>query len=301
MRFLASAPCFALLLAIAGCGARPLAQPQSHIQPAVEPAPGSAQIPATVRSVPMPPAPTARDAEIRYSVVVANQPVREVLLAMARETKINFDIHPGIEGTINLNAIDQTLRQILTRIAKQVDMRWEMEGQTITVMPDTPFLRTYRVDYVNMARDVTETVGIATQVISGVVAGSGASAGSGGNNSTLTINATSRHRIWETIEKNIRDMLRETDKQLPEGSSETFVQNRGQGAVTSNQARTTNQPRTGRTTTTQNRTTVDSRAPGAPPPRRTAPRWKRPAKRRPRRPPTSSSSASRFARRPPSW
>ncbi len=260
MRFLASAPCFALLLAIAGCGARPLAQPQSHIQPAVEPAPGSAQIPATVRSVPMPPAPTARDAEIRYSVVVANQPVREVLLAMARETKINFDIHPGIEGTINLNAIDQTLRQILTRIAKQVDMRWEMEGQTITVMPDTPFLRTYRVDYVNMARDVTETVGIATQVISGVVAGSGASAGSGGNNSTLTINATSRHRIWETIEKNIRDMLRETDKQLPEGSSETFVQNRGQGAVTSNQARTTNQPRTGRTTTTQNRTTVE--APG---------------------------------------
>src|SRR5260221_10268711 len=55
-------------------------------------------------------------------------------------------------------------------------------------------------------------------------------------------------------------MLRETDKQLPEGSSETFVQNRGQGAVTSNQARTTNQPRTGRTTTTQNRTTVE--APG---------------------------------------
>ena len=258
MRFLASAPCFALLLAIAGCGARPLAQPEGHIQSAPEPAPGAAQIPATVRAVPMPPAPAARDAEIKYSVVVANQPVREVLLAMARETKVNFDIHPGIDGTINLNAIDQSLKQILTRIAKQVDLRWEMEGQTITVMPDSPFLRTYRVDYVNMARDVTETVGIATQVISGVVAGSGASSASGGNNSTLTINSTSRHRIWETIEKNIRDMLRETDKQLPEGSSETFVQNRGQGTVTSNQARTASQPRTGRTTSTQNRTTVES-------------------------------------------
>ncbi len=260
MRFLASAPCFALVLAIAGCGTRPLAKPEGHLQPTVEPTPGTAQIPATVRAVPMPPAPTAREAEIKYSVVVANQPVREVLLAMARETRINFDIHPGIEGTINLNAIDQSLKQILTRIAKQVDMRWEMEGQTITVMPDTPYLRTYRVDYVNMARDVTETVGIATQVISGVVQGSGASSASGGNNSTLTISSTSRHRIWETIEKNIRDMLRETDKQLPEGSSETFVQNRGTGAVTSNQARTTSQPRTGRTTSTQNRTTVE--APG---------------------------------------
>ena len=260
MRFLASAPCFALVLAIAGCGTRPLVKPEGHIQPSVEPAPGSAQIPATVRAVPMPPAPTARDAEIKYSVVVANQPVREVLLAMARETRVNFDIHPGIEGTINLNAIDQTLKQILTRIAKQVDMRWEVEGQTLTVMPDSPYLRTYRVDYVNMSRDVTETVGIATQVISGVVAGSGASSGSGGNNSTLTVNSISRHHIWETIEKNIRDMLRETDKQLPEGSTETFVQNRGQGTVTSNQARTTSQPRTGRTTSTQNRTTVE--APG---------------------------------------
>jgi hypothetical protein len=28
------------------------------------------------------------------SVVVANQPVRDVLMAMARETRINFDIHP---------------------------------------------------------------------------------------------------------------------------------------------------------------------------------------------------------------
>ena len=254
MRFLASAPCFALVLAIAGCGARPLAKPEGHIQPVVEPTPGTAQIPATVRAVPMPPAPTARDTEIKYSVVVANQPVREVLLAMARETKINFDIHPGIEGTINLNAIDQTLKQILTRIAKQVDMRWEVEGQTITVMPDSPILRNYRVDYVNMSRDVTETVGISTQVISGGLGGTGGASGGGSNNSTLTITNIAKHRFWETLEKNIRDLLRETDKLLPEGSSETFVTNRGQSAVSSNQARTTTQPRSGRSTTTQSAT-----------------------------------------------
>ena len=259
MRFLASAPCFALVLAIAGCGTRPLARPESHIQAPVEAPAGTAQIPSTVRAVPMPPPPTARAAEIKYSVVVANQPVREVLLAMARETKVNFDIHPGIDGTINLNAIDQTLKQILTRIAKQVDMRWETEGQTITVMPDTPFLRIYRVDYVNMSRDVSETVGISTQVISGGLAGpTGASSGT--NNSTLSITSLAKHHFWETLEKNVRDILRETDKQLPEGSSETFVQNRGQTAVASTQARTTTQPRSGRTTTTQNRTAVD--APG---------------------------------------
>ena len=251
MRVRAFAPGLLVAFLATACGTRPIAQPEAHIQP--QEAARAAGIPQPIRSVPLPPPPEAREAEIRYSVVVANQPVREVLLAMARETKINFDIHPGIEGTVTLNAIDQTLRQILTRMAKQVDMRWESEGATLTVMPDTPFLRNYRVDYVNMSRDVSETVGIATQIIGGTVGGAGA-AGGGANNSTLTMTSTSRHRFWETLEKNVKDMLRETDKVLPEGSSETFVQNRGQSTVATTQARTSAQPRTGRTTSTQSRT-----------------------------------------------
>jgi MSHA biogenesis protein MshL len=262
MRLIAAAAAFALALATVGCGTRPVAKSESHLTAEAQPALANPLIPDPVRTVPLPPPPEARDAEIKYSVVVANQPVREVLLAMARETRINFDIHPGIEGSVNLNAIDQTLKQILNRVARQVDMRWEMDGQTLTVMPDTPFLRNYRVDYVNLSRDVNETVAIATQVISGAVTGAGG--GTSGNNSTLAITGISRHRFWETLEKNIRDMLRETDKLLPEGSSETFVQNRGQSAVSSTQARSTTQPRTGRTTTTQSGTTTAAQ-PGAQP------------------------------------
>jgi general secretion pathway protein D len=260
MRFTALASGLALVFAIAGCGTRPVVKPDGHILSEPPAARAAASIPEPVRAVPLPPPPEARESEIRYSVVVANQPVRDVLLAMARETRINFDIHPGLDGTVNLNAIDQTLKQILNRMARQIDMRWETDGQTITVMADTPFLRTYRVDYVNMSRDVNETVGIATQVISGTVGTGtgGAAAGGGSNNSTLTITNLSRNRFWETLEKNIRDMLRETDKLLPEGSSETFVQNRGQGAVASTQSRTTTQPRSGRSTSTQSRTAVES-------------------------------------------
>ena len=263
MRFLTRACGLAVSLALVACGPRPIAHSESHIEaPLPAPERAGANIPAPVRGVPLPPPPEAREAEIKYSVVVANQPVREVLLAMARETRVNFDIHPGIEGTINLNAIDQTLKQILNRISRQVDMRWEMDGGTITVMPDTPYLKNYRVDYVNLARDVSETVGIATQVISGGVPGSsGAAASTGANNSTLTITGTSRHRFWETLEKNIKDLLRETDKQLPEGSSETYVQSRGQTGVSTNQARTSTQPRTGRTTSSTARTSVET-APG---------------------------------------
>ena len=242
MRFLAPVPCLALVMAMAGCGTRPVPEPGSHIRAEEQPARAAASIPQLVRTAPLPPPPEAREAEVKYSVVVANQPVREVLLAMARETRVNFDIHPGIEGTVNLNAIDQTLKQILNRMAKQVDMRWEMDGKTITAMPDTPFLRNYRVDYVNMSRDLAETVGVSTSVNSGTGT-AGAASGTSGNNSTLTISNIARNRIWETLEKNLKDLLRETDKLLPEGSSETFIQGRGQGATRTTQARSAQQRR----------------------------------------------------------
>jgi general secretion pathway protein D len=249
MRFTAAAPGVALAMVLAACGTRPIAQPDAHREPETSRA---EVIPQPVRAVPLPPAPVAREPELRYSVVVVNQPVRDVLLAMARETKINFDISPGIEGTVTLNAVDQTMKQILTRMARQVDMRWEQDGQTITVMPDTPFLRNYHVDYVNMARDVNETVGIATQVISGAVGGVTPTGAGSANNSTLTLTNTSRNRFWETLERNIKDLLRETDKLLPEGSSETFVRSRNvQQGASSGQTTTTNRAGvvTGNTTT----------------------------------------------------
>jgi MSHA biogenesis protein MshL len=228
----ASGPRLAAVLAglvLWGCGARPIAQHDSHI---AAPPPPPASIPRVVGAVPLPPPPEARENEVRYSVVVANQPVREVLLAMARETRVNFDIHPGIEGRINLNAIDQTLKQILTRIARQVDVRWESDGQTITVMPDSPYLRSYKVDYVNMSRDVTGSIGVQSNVVAPPSASGGGSAGSGQNTSLLRVDATARNRFWETLEKNVKDLLRETDKQFPEGSTETFVSGRRQAAGT---------------------------------------------------------------------
>ncbi len=219
-----------LVALAAGCGTQPIAESASHIRQAPERASAAPDIPKPVLPAPLPPPPEPRAAEIRYSIVVANQPVRDVLLAIAAETRVNVDVHPGVSGAVTINAIDQTLRQILSRIAKQVDMRYEIEGQTIHVMPDSPYLHNYRVDYVNMSRDATETVSVATQILSGAVGGTGGATSQGDNNSTLRITNTSRNRFWETLERNIKDMLRETDKLLPEGSSETFVSGRGRAA-----------------------------------------------------------------------
>jgi MSHA biogenesis protein MshL len=230
-----------LLLAstLAACSTAPVAPPSiGHLQ-AETAAPATAspktEIPQPVQnSVALAKPKPAAKVET-YSVVVNNIPAQDLLFALARDAKVNVDIHPGISGNITLNAIDQTLQQLLTRISKQIDMRWELDGANLAVMPDSPYLHTYKVDYVNMSRDTSGTVTITTQVAStGGSAGGTASGGSttSGNNSQTRIENKTLHHFWETLEKNVKDILRETDKILPEGSSETVIERADQQATT---------------------------------------------------------------------
>ena len=232
-RFLAT-PLLALI--VAACSTAPVAPPSTgHIDAGAAPAPAAASIPQPVQTTAMPPKPKATPKVETYSVVVNNVPVHDLLFALARDAKVNVDIHPGINGTVTLNAIDQTLPQLLARIAKHVDMRWEMDGPNLAVMPDSPYLQTYKVDYVNMSRETEGSMTVTTQVAStgGGAASSGSgTTGSGGNNSITRIKNEGKNHFWETLEKNIKDLLRETDKILPEGSSETVVERSDQQATT---------------------------------------------------------------------
>ncbi len=211
---------------LAGCGSKPIQPSDKHLQRQVGQPVTASAIPQTVKhSATLPPPKPGVKAET-YSVVVTNVPAQEILFALARDAKINLDIHHGIQGAVTLNALNQTLPQILTRIAKQVDMRYELDNGNLIVMPDSPYLHSYKVDYVNMSRDADGGISNTTQVSSGMTAGAGTPTGgaSGTNNSQLTIKNSSKNHFWETLTQNIKDILHETDKILPSGSSETVVQ-----------------------------------------------------------------------------
>jgi general secretion pathway protein D len=188
------------------------------------PAPEGA-IPPPVQALPVPPRPKPSAKAETYSVVVNNVNVRELLFALARDAKVNVDVHPGITGTVTLNAIEQTLPQLLNRISKQVDMRYELDGPNLVVMPDSPFLRIYKIDYVNIERATTGQVSVSSEIIGQTAGGAGGAAGGGAgttggagagqNASRVSVRNTSENKFWDTLVDNIKDVLKETDKVLP--------------------------------------------------------------------------------------
>jgi MSHA biogenesis protein MshL len=206
-----------VLLALSACGALPLSPSPVHIREAVR---AAGEIPQVVQQSATLRPPKAAPKVETYSVTVYKVQVQSLLFALARDAKLNVDIHPGIEGSVTLNALDQTLPQLLNRIAKQIDMRYELDGANLTVLPDGPFLRNYKIDYVNISRNTSSTINIATQIAAGSTNAAGGGAAGGDNNSTTTVTNTSNNHFWEVLRKNIEDILRETDKVIPEGGGE---------------------------------------------------------------------------------
>jgi MSHA type pilus biogenesis protein MshL len=169
-------------------------------------------IPAPVNRVPVLPKPTMRPDLETYTVIVDDVPVRELLFSMARDAKLNLDIQNDIKGSITMNAIDQTLPKILQRMARQAPIRYKLEGDTLRVMADTPYLKTYNVSYLNIARTSSGMVEVSSEISStgkGAVGGSSGGSGKKGNNSASTVENRSDNQFWKTLTANIANIIGE--------------------------------------------------------------------------------------------
>jgi general secretion pathway protein D len=226
-------PLYLTCILLAACGTSPIAPSDKHIQQAAATPPnGNVDIPqANKRAIPLPPPKPTAKVET-YSVVVSNVPAQEILFALARDAKINLDISAGIQGNVSINAINQTLPQILERISKQVDMRYELDNGTLAIMPDKPFLKTYKIDFINMARSAKSSNATSSQ-ISGSTAGA-TGAGVGNAASTLVTSET-KNDLMESLIKNVTDILLEEDRLRQKSQKETLnasrVNAQGEGAA----------------------------------------------------------------------
>lgn len=165
----------------------------------------AADIPPVVNQVPIIAAPEPTEPLQTFTVVATDLPATELLFALARDARLNLDIDPRIEGNVSINAIDQTLPQILKRVSRQVALRYYLDGPNLVIELDRPFTRVYRVDYLNMNRQTTTSIDVATQIAStGTVDSGGGS--SGGSNSSATVKNESNNEFWVTIADNIKQM-----------------------------------------------------------------------------------------------
>lgn len=203
------------LLAVAGCGAsNPPQVSDGHLmfdQPEAE------NIPEPVAHVAVLPRPEQRPDLETYTVVVHDVPIRELLFSMARDAKLNLDIDNDIQGSVTMNAIDQTLPKILDRISQQTNIRYQLVDDTLRVEADAPYLKTYSIGYLNIARLSTGSVEVSSEISSTGTADvegseSGGGGGNSGNDSSSTVQNSSNNQFWRSLTLNISSIIGEAVK-----------------------------------------------------------------------------------------
>lgn len=194
----------ALCLGLWACAPHPPQPSPGHLK-VDQPPRDAAEIPPPVQGLPYLPPPQPSAPEELYTVVVDKVPVDELLFALARDAKKNVDIHPDLQGLVTLNAVDQTLGQILERIARQVDLRYQVEADNLIIGPDKPYVRHYRVNYVNLERKSEHTTTVSTQLAtSGDI---GESSANTENNSDSNIKSVSSQMFWGNLALAINSIL----------------------------------------------------------------------------------------------
>jgi general secretion pathway protein D len=206
----------AILSSCAEIEPKPFEPSAGHIDTQEQPV-GEIPIPELVEQVPVLPEPAAPVELEKYTVVVNEVPAKELLFALARDAQINVDINPGIDGVVTINAVEQTLPQILDRIARQVDLRYEFERDNLFIMPDDPFFHTYKVDYTNITRDTDIENTISTEIASTAAGGATEGAGGGDNKSSTSVISKSRNNFWGTLVANVFSILGEESTSSGQG------------------------------------------------------------------------------------
>ena len=180
----------------------------------------------------LPPPPQPQVKPEVYSISVRELDVQDLLLAVARDAGMNVDIHPDIRGVVTMSVHQLTVPEILARVARQVPLRYEVDGKDISILPNLPYLKSYRVDYPNISRDASSSVTTTISVASTGqgAGGSSAGGGGGGNGSSSSISSVANNRFWTTLVSNVRDLLR--DPTAPAGNDSGAARAAAPGGAT---------------------------------------------------------------------
>lgn len=195
-------------------------KPYAHIQQPTQPKKPEAVVPLPapklqLSTVLAPQTPLDR----QYTVSFKKTSVEQVLYALARKTGLQLNMKPlPNQQRITLYLKNAPLRTILEQISKQADIRYRLQQNTLIIESDTPYWKTYTIDYVNIASDFKSETQVSLQLSTSQTGTTGATgttgtAGTTRNQNTLSANSAGENQFWERLQASIMAILSTPDSE----------------------------------------------------------------------------------------
>ena len=194
---------------------------------------GAPPIPDVAQVLASPRPPKVANTKLVTLAVTEDVPLRDVMFELGRLANVDIEVGAGLDNYgINLRATDRPFNEVIERIAELGNLRYSVQGNAIHVEKDTPYIKNYPLDFLNMVRSSTSNYTLSTSILSsGSSTGSGGTSGSSGGSSTSTssgsngsssgisttgvgtsgssssITAQSDSDLWSSLEASITEIL----------------------------------------------------------------------------------------------
>lgn len=127
-------------------------------------------------------------------------PLREALFELAKQADFDIELDPRISGSIIFTARNRPLDEVIGRICEVSGLRYKIADNTIRIEIDSPYSKTYKIDYLNFVRKNASTMTTDVSITSSGDAQSG-----GG--SKFSIDSKSEGDFWAELDLNLKQIL----------------------------------------------------------------------------------------------
>lgn len=206
--------------------ARPKGQEENESLSLVEKMDQAAPMPEIAQILAAPKPPRVGKTKLVSLTVTDDVPLKDVLIELARLAEVDLELGSGIRGGISFIARDKPFSEVISRVADLAGLRYSINGGVLRVERDTPYVKNYSVDFLNVVRNSESDVSIATDVLSianavsqgggaggaaGAAGGGGGGAGGGGQGFTTgtstSITTTNESDFWEALQGSLQEIL----------------------------------------------------------------------------------------------
>ena len=147
--------------------------------------------------------------EPRYSLEVFDTPLHALLFSLAADAGVQLKVYGTLNARVTINAIDQILSDIMSTVAEQSDISWQLRDRVLTVWSGEAYSYSYPVNYLNIHRRTQSSVGLATQV--GTINASIDSGASIANSSQTRVENISEHGFWGALDDDLQSIVNQSD------------------------------------------------------------------------------------------
>ncbi len=132
-------------------------------------------------------------------------PIKEILLSIAQQTKINMVLDPSVTGCATINAHLVPAINLIVEICKTNNLRYNIDNNVLRIAHDSPYLYNYNLQFLSLTRTNKNKLSITTDVFS-TMDKQTSSVDENGSNTLLT--AETKMDFWSEIDQNLKTIMK---------------------------------------------------------------------------------------------